>query len=410
MDPTMDREPQQEMSNVKRLSASANADQSSNLKHVGQDKRLVAFVSNSAWSVYNFRIDVIRHLLRRGFDVLVIAPDDDHSHLLVAEGCTYVSINFNNRHENPMQDYALYRELKEIYRKYNPQFIFHYVIKPNIYGSLAASQLGIPSVSVITGLGYAFAKKNWLYFIVRLLYKRALKKVTEVWFLNNEDARAFTGHDIIPINKVKVLPGEGVNTDFFSPEFNTTQTKNGRFVFLMSSRLLKSKGIRLYADAARILKKKNIDARFELLGFFEKHHPDTITIEEIRQWEQEGLIHFNGYAKDVRPFLKNADCFVFPSFYNEGVPRGLMEAASMELPIVTALNRGCKEVVLNNSNGYLCNPNDPFDLADKMERMMNLEEEERKRMGRNGRNLVAKKFNVEKVIQQYDSILRLIEK
>ena len=232
--------------------------------------------------------------------------------------------------------------------------------------------------------------------------------MTEVWFLNNEDARAFTTNHIIPIKKIKVLPGEGVNMDHFSPDYKTVQQKNGRFVFLMSGRLLRSKGIGIYADAARILK-KNIDARFELLGFFEKHHPDSLTIEEIQRWEQEGLVHFNGFAADVRPFLKNADCFVFPSFYNEGVPRGLMEAACMELPIVTAFNRGCKEVVLNNSTGYLCNPNDPFDLADKMEKMMNLPEDERKRMGRNGRTLVSKKFDIEKVIQQYDSILKSLQ-
>ena len=372
------------------------------------NKGLVAFVSNSAWSVYNFRIDVIRHLLGEGFNVLVIAPDDENSGLLKQEGCMYEPIDFNNRHENPLQDFALYFKLKSVYKKYKPDFIFHYVIKPNIYGSFAAGSLGIPSVSVITGLGYPFAKKNWLYQVVKRLYKSALKKVTEVWFLNNEDARAFTSHHIIPIKKAKVLPGEGVNPDHFAPGFQTPLQKNGRFVFLMSSRLLKSKGVSLYADAARILKKKNIDARFELVGFFEKHHPDSLTLEEIKRWEEEGLIHFNGFANDVRPFLKNADCFVFPSFYNEGVPRGLMEAACMELPIVTALNRGCKEVVLNNSNGFLCNPNDPFDLADKMEKVMLLPEEERNRMGKNGRNLVAKKFNVDKVIQQYDSILKTV--
>ena len=372
------------------------------------NKRLIAFVSNSAWSVFNFRIDVIRHLLNEDFAVLVIAPDDENSELLRKEGCAYESIDFNNRHENPLQDFALYFKLKAVYRKYKPDFIFHYVIKPNIYGSFAAGSLGIPSVSVITGLGYPFAKKNWLYQVVKRLYKSALRKVTEVWFLNNEDARAFTSHHIIPIKKAKVLPGEGVNVNHFAPGFQTPLQKNGRFVFLMSSRLLKSKGVSIYADAARILKKKNIDARFELVGFFEKHHPDSLTIEEINRWEREGLLHFNGFASDVRPFLKNADCFVFPSFYNEGVPRGLMEAACMELPIVTALNRGCKEVVLNNSNGFLCNPNDPFDLADKMEKLMLLPEEERKRMGKNGRNLVAKKFNVDRVIQQYDSILRAV--
>src|SRR3954469_9019435 len=375
---------------------------------IEQDKRLIAFVSNSAWSVYNFRIDVIRHLIGKGFKILVVAPIDENSTLLQDEGCIYADINFNNQHENPLQDVTLYNQLKSIYKKFHPDFIFHYVIKPNIYGSFAAAKLHIPSVSVITGLGYPFAKKNWLYYVVKALYKKALRRVTEVWFLNNEDARSFTANHIIPIKKVKVLPGEGVNTDHFSPAFETPVKKNGRFVFLMSSRLLKSKGISIYADAARILKRKNIDATFELLGFFEKHHPDSLTIEEIRNWELEGLIHFNGFANDVRPYLKNADCFVFPSFYNEGVPRGLMEAASMELPMVTAYNRGSKEVVLNNSTGYLCNPNDPFDLADKLEKMMHLPEEERKRMGKNGRALVVKKFNIEKVIQQYDSILKII--
>lgn len=372
--------------------------------------KLIAFVSSNAWSVYNFRLDVIRHLLGQGFNILVISPDDEYSSLLVEEGCSFTSIEFDNKTENPLQDISLYRQLKNIYSQARPDFIFHFVIKPNIYGSLAARGFKIPSVSVVTGLGYPFAKRNWLYHLVKSLYKRAMRKVTEVWFLNNEDAKVFISEKIVNIQKVKVLPGEGVNTEYFTPDTPATLPKNGRFIFLMSCRLLWSKGIGVYADAARILQKKNIDARFELIGFFEKHHPDSISPEQLHQWEQEGLIHFNGFVKDVRPYLKNADCLVFPSFYNEGVPRGLMEAASMELPIITSLNRGSKEVVLNNSNGYVCNPNDPFDLADKMEKMMNLGAEERSRMGKNGRSLVIKKFNVTKVIEEYDRTLRRLHR
>lgn len=371
--------------------------------------KLIAFVSSNAWSVYNFRLDVIRHLLGKGFRILVIAPDDEYSALLVAEGCRFISIDFDNKTESPFQDIALYRQLKKIYRETRPDFIFHYVIKPNIYGSLAAAKFNIPSVSVVTGLGYPFAKRNWLYFLVKNLYKRAMRKVTEAWFLNNDDANVFITNRIINIQKVKVLPGEGVNIEHFSPDVPATLPKNGRFIFLMSCRLLWSKGIGVYADAARLLQKKNIDARFELIGFFEKHHPDSISHEQLHLWEKEGLIHFNGFVKDVRPYLKNADCLVFPSFYNEGIPRGLMEAASMELPIITSLSRGCKEVVLNNSNGYVCTPNDPFDLADKMEKMMNLSAEERSRMGKNGRALVTKKFNVSKVIEEYDRTLRNLQ-
>src|SRR6516162_5278972 len=145
-----------------------------------QDKPLIAFVSNSAWSVYNFRMDVIRHMLSNSFRVLVIAPNDENSALLQSAGCTYIDINFNNRHESPLQDWSLYKKLKSIYKEYRPDFIFHYVIKPNIYGSLAASACSIKSVAVITGLGYSFARHNWLYRLVGFLYKKALRNTQEV--------------------------------------------------------------------------------------------------------------------------------------------------------------------------------------------------------------------------------------
>ena len=367
--------------------------------------KLIAFVSNSAWSVYNFRMDVVRHLIQEGYQVLVLAPDDEFTKYLIEEGCRFHTLDFDNKTENPLQDYGFYRQLKKLYREYRPDFIFHFVAKPNIYGSLAAAAVGIPSVAVITGLGYPFAKRNWLYQVVKFLYRKALKKPIEVWFLNNEDAKVFITERLVKIEKVKVLPGEGVNTEHFSPDPAIGRDQDGPFNFLMSTRLLKSKGIGLFADAARILKKKNYDVRFELIGFFEKHHPDSITQEDINKWEKEGLIHYGGFAPDVRKFLRKADCFVFPSFYNEGVPRCLMEAASMELPIITSMTRGCKEVVLNNSTGYIVNANDPFDLADKMEKMINLSEEERKRMGKNGRSLVIKKFEISKVIDEYTDTL-----
>ena len=373
-----------------------------------QQNKLIAFVSNNAWSVYNFRMDVIRYLLQEGYDVVVMAADDPFSPLIQQAGCRFVPIDFNNKTANPLHDLRFYRRLRTLYNQYRPDFIFHYVAKPNIYGSIAAEKAGIPSVAVITGLGYPFAKRNWLYWTLKQLYKKALRKTTEVWFLNNEDAQVFIKESIVNIRKVKVLPGEGVNTQYFAPGFYPAQHKqDDTFTFLMSTRLLRSKGIGLYADAARILRKKNYDVRFELLGFFEKHHPDSISQEELQAWQEEGLVHYLGFTRDVRPYLQHADCFVFPSFYNEGVPRCLMEAASMELPIITSYNRGCKEVVLNNSTGFICKSQDPFDLADKMERMINLSPEDRARMGKNGRSLVMRKFGIEKVIEEYINTLQI---
>ena len=151
----------------------------------------------------------------QGYDVLVMAPDDEYSNILFKPVAASFHLILIIMKENPFQDLFFYRQLKQLYSVHKPDFIFHYVAKPNIYGSLAAANRGIASVAVITGLGYPFAKKNLLYWIVKQLYKRALRKTREVWFLNNEDAKVFINDNIVNIEKMKVLPGEGVNTSHF---------------------------------------------------------------------------------------------------------------------------------------------------------------------------------------------------
>jgi glycosyltransferase involved in cell wall biosynthesis len=372
-----------------------------------QRKKKIALVANSAWSVYNFRMDLVRHLLLR-FELLVIAPADEFAEELVKAGCKYLDINFNNRSENPYLDYTLYRSLKRIYETEKPDFIFHYVIKPNIYGSLAAARCGIQSIAIITGLGYTFDRDNWLNRIVSFLYKRALKKAREVWFLNLEDSQTFLERKLVSADKIKILPGEGINTAHFFPPTNKPVARSKAFQFIMSTRLLRSKGVGIYIEAARILKNKYREVRFELIGFYEKNHRDSVSESEVKQWQKKGIIHYGGFAKDVRPFLRKADCFVFPSFYHEGIPRCLLEAAAMEIPIITSQNTGCKEVVLEGVNGFLCAPNNAADLARRMEDMMILTSTERAEMGKKGRELVSKKFGVDKILLEYDRALKLV--
>ena len=370
-------------------------------------KKKIALVANSTWSVYNFRIDLIRHLLPV-FDVLVIAPRDAFAEELVKTGCSYLHIEFNNRSENPLRDYVLYKSLKKIYQSEKPDFIFHYVIKPNIYGSLAAAACGVPSVAVITGLGYTFDRDNWLNRVVSFLYRKSLKKASEVWFLNQEDAEVFVRRKLVAAGKIKILPGEGVNTEYFFPQTHKPVARTRSFQFLMGTRLLKSKGIGIYVEAARILKQKNRDTRFELIGFFEKNHPDSIPEHDLKYWRRKGIIQYSGFASDVRPFLRQADCFIFPSFYHEGIPRCLLEAASMEVPIITSRTTGCREVVEDGKNGFLCSVNDVADLVRKMEAMMQLSAGQRSEMGKNGRALVMEKFDVRRILLEYDKTLQSI--
>ena len=367
-------------------------------------KKKIALVANSAWSVYNFRMDLVRHLLLR-FEVLIIAPQDEFVAELKQAGCTYLDIRFNNRSENPLLDYSLYKSLKKIYQSEKPDFIFHYVIKPNIYGSLAAASCGIFSVAVITGLGYTFDRHNWLNRVVSILYRIALKKANEVWFLNQEDADVFVHRKLVSAQKIKILPGEGINTAYFFPQANKPVARTRAFQFLMSTRLLRSKGVGIYVEAARMLKSKHFDIRFELIGFFEKNHPDSISESELRHWKKKGIVHYGGFARDVRPFLRQADCFVFPSFYHEGIPRCLLEAAAMEIPIITSQNTGCREVVQEGLNGFLCEPNNASRLAERMEEMMLLTAGQRALLGRNGRELVSKQFGIDRILGEYDRTL-----
>ena len=367
--------------------------------------KTIAFVSNNAWSIYNFRLDVIRWLLSVNAKVLVLSPHDDFAGKLIEEGCHYHPVEFSNKSENPVKDIVFYLRLKRMYSELRPDFIFHFVAKPNIYGSMAAAACNIPCVAVITGLGYPFARKDLLFYIIRFLYRRALRRVREAWFLNNEDAKVFVDEGIINVSRIRVLPGEGVNTDHFK-QVDKSIAQAGSFRFLMSTRLLKSKGVGVYADAARILRNKRYeDVEFGLLGFFEKNHPDSIGADELSGWQREGLLSWLGFAADVRPHMSRSHCMVFPSYYNEGVPRCLMEAASMELPGITSMNRGCREVVIDGENGFLAKINDPFDFADKMERMIRLSTDERMRMGRKGRELVIEKFDVRKIIDVYANTL-----
>jgi glycosyltransferase involved in cell wall biosynthesis len=332
----------------------------------------------------------------------VITPHDDYSARLTAIGCHIIDVSFDNRSANPFNDWNLYQNLKSIYKRIGAEVIFHYVIKPNIYGSIAAAALRIRSVAVITGLGYTFSRKNWMNFIVRQMYRFALKKCQAVCFLNAEDAAGFVEDRIVSAAKIRVLPGEGIDTEYFLP---VHKAEKRPFVFLMSARMLKSKGQAVFAEASGILRGKGYKFESHLIGFFEKNHLDSISHEQLEDWQVKGFIEYKGFAEDVREHLRYADCFVLPTAYNEGLSRGIMEAASMELPVITTNQRGCKELVMEGETGLLCKLNDAVDLAKKMEQILLLSDTERNMMGKAGRKLVSGRFHIRNVIEEYDNLV-----
>jgi glycosyltransferase involved in cell wall biosynthesis len=179
--------------------------------------------------------------------------------------------------------------------------------------------------------------------------------------------------------------------------------------FLLISRMLWDKGVGEYVEVARKIKMDYGCVEFCLLGFLDVDNPTAISHAQMDAWVAEEVVNYLGETDDIRPFIANADCIVLPSYYREGVPRSLLEAAAMSRPIITTDTVGCREVVDDGCNGFLCRPRDVVDLERKVRRMILMTPEERKVMGNNGRKKVEREFDEEIVINMYlDAIRKLV--
>src|SRR5690606_3254480 len=290
---------------------------------------------------------------------------------------------------NPFNEWAFYRELLTVYQQWQPDLIFHYTIKPNIYGVLAAKKLGIPTIAVTTGLGYVFTNRNLISLIGRWLYRYAMPNADRIWFLNREDQASFRMQIHLQPEKMQLLPGEGIDTISFKRrtpiDFNDT-------VFIFTGRMLYEKGVEVLVSAVRRLREKGYIFTCLLLGFTDIKNPSAIPREQLDRWQEEGLVTYLGSTDDVQPELEKANCFVFPSYYSEGVPRSLLEAASLEMPIITTDNVGCRDVVDDGMTGFIAAPKSIHSLTDKMEQFLNLSISEKAKMGQLGRSKVETAF------------------
>ncbi|MGL6382079.1 glycosyltransferase family 4 protein [Aeromonas caviae] len=366
------------------------------------NNKKIALVANTAWSMFNFRYGLLSRLIYDGYQLTIIAPRDEFSDKLQKMGCAVVDLPMEAKGTNPLQELKLIYTLYRIYQQITPDFIIHYTIKPNVYGSFAAKIAGIPSLAITTGLGYTFVNDNFIAKIARQLYKMAFRYPKEVWFLNEDDRQAFLAYSLVSENKAKLLHGEGVNLSHFSPI--SSSFGHNPTTFLLIARMLWDKGIGEYIEAARVIKSKYPKTHFQLLGACDVPNPSLISREQISIWESEGIVEYLGTTDDVRTVIANVDCVVLPS-YREGIPRTMLEAAAMAKPLIVSDAPGCKDVVINGKTGFLCKVKNRDSLAAAMELIINQSTQERVDMGMAGRNLVLHKFDERIVIKKYIDML-----
>lgn len=359
---------------------------------------LIMVSANLAWNLVNFREGLIRALIAKGYRVLAVAPPDPAMEArLSAMGCSFAPLQIDAKGLSPLRDLKALWGYYRLLRRHRPAAFLGWTIKPNVYGSLAAGWLGIAALPNVSGLGTAFIRDNLLTRLVKALYRAGFHRAPVVFFQNGDDRDLFLAARLVRIAQAQLLPGSGIDTAHWSPP---PGGRPPRGHFLMIARVVADKGVREYAEAARALKARWPDARFRLLGPLDAANRTAIAATEVRAWEAQGLIEHLPPRDDPRDLIAAADFVVLPS-YREGLSRVLLEAAAMARPAIASDVPGCRDVVRDGINGYLCAPRDAAALAEAMERALRTTDAEWERMGQAGRDRVMADFTPDKVTGLY---------
>lgn len=357
----------------------------------------ILILANNDVGLFKFRKELIRQLIEDHHTVYVSLPNGIFVPELEAMGCFFTETIIDRRGINPFKDLRLLISYCKMMKKIKPDLILTYTIKPNIYGGLASRLLKIPYISNITGLGSGMDRK-YIKNIILFLYRLSSNKADCLFFQNEENMQKLKTFRISG-KKSFLIPGSGVNTTEYSYE---NYPEDGIIKFLFIGRIIKDKGIEEYISAAELLKGK---AEFHVIGVIDDEHYNNI----ITHHNKDNTIIYHGSQKDVKPFIRESHCVVLPS-YHEGMSNVLLEAASMGRALITTNVCGCREIVDNGVNGYLCNVRDANDLYRKINQFIGLNRTEMIEMGIKGRKKIAKVFDRSIIVEEYCKEIREIER
>ena len=365
----------------------------------------IIVVANTTWNIYNFRLHLLETLEAAGYQIVVVAPLDEYIvYLDRLKQCSHIPVkHLSRKGVNPFSDIRLFWELYKIYRREKPVIIIHYTIKPNIYGNLAAAALSIPSICVVTGLGYVFIHNGFIKALSDYLYQYSFNFARKVIFENNDDRLLFVNNNLSHTDKSIAIKGCGVNTQFYHPM--KSKGLESKIVFTFIGRLLYDKGVVEYVEAAKIVREKYPNAIFRLLGELDNGNPAAVSENLLSEWIENQYVKYFGAAKDVRPFIAESDVIVLPS-YREGMPRAVLEALSMGKAVITTDTAGCRETVKEGENGFLVPSKNIKDLSESMIKSCILGKDVLKKMGEKSRQKALKEFDENIINQQIMEIIQ----
>ena len=354
--------------------------------------------SNTSWNIYNFRMNLIKELLSRKKEIIILSSRDNYTEKLVEVGCKFCEINISRSKVNIVNNFIIFINFFLKIKRINPDLILSYTIKPNLFASLAARFYQIKIYNTITGLGSSFLQNNILKYLIIKIYIYSLKKSDLIIFQNKDDKDFFIKHKILKKQQYDIIAGSGVDTEHFY--YSPSTYKNNITNFLYIGRIIKDKGIYELIEAFDYLKKVNNSIKLFILGNLDENNPSSISKSKIEEWERKNIIVFLGHDDEIREKIKASDCIILPS-YREGMPKSLLEASSMGRPIIATDVPGCRDIVQDNITGYLCKSKSTKDLIDKIELFLKITPDKRIQMGKNARKIILDRFDQKIIIDKY---------
>jgi glycosyltransferase involved in cell wall biosynthesis len=367
-------------------------------KSIGAGRKLL-FVDNDLGTFLWHRLALARTAQAIGFAVHVAAPDGPNAGVVAKHGFTFHPIPLTRRGVNPFREVQTILALNRLYRRIKPELIHHLRLKPVLYGTLAARLAGRPAVAnSLTGLGYVFSAAGRNASVLRRITEIAMRvalrhRNATLLFENPDDQKVFINSRLVDEKRTALVAGSGVDIDFF----RAGAPGSGKPLIILASRMLWDKGVGEFVAAARRLLAQGIQARFALVGDTDPGNPNTVPLDQLQSWRDEGAIEWWGWRPDIQAVIAESHVVCLPSFYGEGIPRILIEAASCGRPLIATDAPGCREIVQDGVNGFLVAARDPQSLADAMRKLL-LDADLRARMGASGRELVLSRFSLEDVL------------
>ena len=361
-------------------------------------KRLL-ILANSDSAIFKFRSELIE-VLSKEYHIGIGIPFGQYMELIKNDAYEFFDIPINRHGLNPLEDLKLLRKYRKLMRSFKPDAVLLYTIKPNLYGSIAASKFNIPCLCNITGLGSALEKQGLLQSLLIRMYRYAMKQEHTIFFQNAHGREFFIEKGIGKEEQYYLLPGSGVNLDRFKllPYPNNQPVK-----FFFIARVLKEKGIDEFLYVAKRFNEERKEAEFHVCGACEEAYD-----EILKAADSKGIIQYHGLVKDMRTMYQEASCVVLPSFYPEGQSNVLLEGAASGRPLITTNHPGCREAVDDGITGYLVNKQDGQDLYAKTSSVFYMSNTERKEMGLLGRMKMEREFDRNIVINTYKQRLSVI--